>query len=713
MDSRKKFSNRRERDEWIFQNALHALENRTTDSANSIYCAEKARTNTQAVDLILGFYDLDREDLEFLDNLDIIYRKLKLSGNWWKTSSDPLICRMENGEYTALIPGQFSGYYYIDANGKKQKVNADNQAQFVNVYNFCKKFPNEEITIHVYVNYIRQFISKYDIVLLFALCIISIIAGVLIPGATDYLLNALSQDTITARICIAMLVMIAASIFPQLASALTQILCKGITQKSLYSVRNAVLMRIFETDREIIGKKTGVQLMSVIYNLYELTESVVTLIPRIATMLLYILAYSVVMAFYVKGKALWIVLIFVLQAIVIYPIHKKYRWYFSESLSNQDKEQNVFAMMMEGLPKIQQMNAEKRSFAIWEKSFENYVVNDSSKNKFFHFNAIIPRLSVNLITLIIMAIAVFSHIEMTDFFVLIMIAGILVSNVSELINTTIIVTGCRAMWEKQKFFLQDNHYVRRKKTVGVYGDIRIENLTFAYADSVKILDNLNLKIDANDYVAIVGLSGSGKTTLLNLLMGVIFSENGSIWYGRNRMSKATRYGITRHIRFVSQSDKLIPGTIRDNMEMFVKSVSDEEIWSILEKVDMADIVRKLPYGLDTKINAGSIALSRGQIQRLIIARAIISRPKIMILDEATSALDNICQSKVRETLDEMKCTKIVVAHRLSTVKHCSRILLLDNRTIVEDGSYDELMSRKGRFYELVKLQEIKEAADYQ
>ena len=155
-----------------------------------------------------------------------------------------------------------------------------------------------------------------------------------------------------------------------------------------------------------------------------------------------------------------------------------------------------------------------------------------------------------------------------------------------------------------------------------------------------------------------------------------------------------------------QDDTLIPGTLRQNLALTSGHVTETDMWDALEAVGIADLIRSYPYGLDTSLSAFSNGMSKGQMQRILIARSIISKPKMLIFDEATSALDNINQKQIKNILDSMQCTRIMVAHRLSTIKDCDKILVMDQGKIVEQGTYDELMAQEGLFHELAKYQTI-------
>ena len=164
--------------------------------------------------------------------------------------------------------------------------------------------------------------------------------------------------------------------------------------------------------------------------------------------------------------------------------------------------------------------------------------------------------------------------------------------------------------------------------------------------------------------------------------------------------------MRQKIGVVMQNGKLFQGDIYSNITISAPQLTLEQAWEAAEMAGMADDIRQMPMGMHTIISEGHGGISGGQRQRLLIARAIAPKPRILMFDEATSALDNITQKQVSESLERLKCTRIVIAHRLSTIRHCDRIVVLDQGKIVEDGTYEELLERKGHFAELVERQQV-------
>ena len=221
-----------------------------------------------------------------------------------------------------------------------------------------------------------------------------------------------------------------------------------------------------------------------------------------------------------------------------------------------------------------------------------------------------------------------------------------------------------------------------------------------------VVDGMSLKIKAGEYLAIVGTTGCGKSTLMRLLLGFETPERGAIYYDGKDMCGLDLQSLRRKIGAVTQDGSLFQGDIFSNISISAPQLTLEEAWEAAEVAGMADTIRAMPMGMHTIISEGQGGISGGQKQRLMIARAVAPKPKILMFDEATSALDNKTQKQVSDALDHLKCTRIVIAHRLSTIRHCDRILVLDKGKIMEEGTYDQLIEKNGLFAELVARQRL-------
>jgi ABC-type bacteriocin/lantibiotic exporter with double-glycine peptidase domain len=244
------------------------------------------------------------------------------------------------------------------------------------------------------------------------------------------------------------------------------------------------------------------------------------------------------------------------------------------------------------------------------------------------------------------------------------------------------------------------------------GAIELNNVSFRYDKNLPlVIDNLSLKIRKGQYVAVVGKTGCGKSTLIRLLLGFEKPQLGSIYYDSRDMEKLELRSLRQKIGVVMQNGKLLAGSIFENIAIAAPRLTLDEAWEAAEIAGLAEDIRAMPMGMFTVVAEGGGGFSGGQKQRLLIARAIASKPRILFLDEATSALDNITQKHVADALGALKSTRVVIAHRLSTIQHCDRIVVLDKGRIVEDGPYEELIAQGGAFADLVARQQLDAARE--
>lgn len=236
------------------------------------------------------------------------------------------------------------------------------------------------------------------------------------------------------------------------------------------------------------------------------------------------------------------------------------------------------------------------------------------------------------------------------------------------------------------------------------GAIEINDVHFRYApEAPLVLRGLTMNIDAGEFVAVVGTSGAGKSTLVRLLLGFDDAESGSVFYDGQDLVHLDKRLLRRQFGVVLQNGRALAGSMFDNIAAGA-NVTRDDAMEAARLAGLEEDIKQLPMGLDTYLSEGASTLSGGQRQRLMIARAIVSRPKILIFDEATSALDNATQALVSKGLEEFDATRIVIAHRLSTIVHADRIFVLDQGRVTENGTYDELMAKDGVFAQLAKRQ---------
>jgi ABC-type multidrug transport system fused ATPase/permease subunit len=245
--------------------------------------------------------------------------------------------------------------------------------------------------------------------------------------------------------------------------------------------------------------------------------------------------------------------------------------------------------------------------------------------------------------------------------------------------------------------------------LNVKNDITCSGVQFRYNKNETgfVLRDINVTINAKQMTAIVGHSGAGKSTLIDILMGLNKPESGELLIDGKPLSSENIRSLRKAISYVSQDPFVFNASIRENLLMVVPNANEDQLWNALEFAAAAEFVRDLPNGLDTFVGDRGIRLSGGERQRLVLARAILKKPSVLVLDEATSALDTENESKIQEAIERLKgkMTIIVIAHRLSTIRNADKVIVLEQGKIIQQGQFNQLATDKsGMFNNLLKKQ---------
>lgn len=238
------------------------------------------------------------------------------------------------------------------------------------------------------------------------------------------------------------------------------------------------------------------------------------------------------------------------------------------------------------------------------------------------------------------------------------------------------------------------------------GEFVFKNVSFKYDDDSLVLNGLDLTVRKGETIALVGESGSGKTTIVNLVTGFYNATKGDVFVDGHNINDLNLHSYRKFLSVVPQKTILFSGTVKDNITYGNPNISKKRLDQVIEAAQLKSVIEKLPDGLETNIGEHGDKLSGGQRQRIAIARAIIRDPKVIIFDEATSALDSVSETEIQKAIDNLTSdrTTFIVAHRLSTIKKADKIAVIRDGTCVEFGTYDELMLKKGEFYNYKILQ---------
>ena len=281
--------------------------------------------------------------------------------------------------------------------------------------------------------------------------------------------------------------------------------------------------------------------------------------------------------------------------------------------------------------------------------------------------------------------------SLTSLYTQIVNCGVYIERIFEMMNEPLIV--------------EDKH---GSTDIGdVKGNVTFENVTFAYEkDSPNVLENVSFDVKKGETIALVGPTGAGKSTIINLLARFYNINGGRILIDGKDIAEATQCSVRGKMSIMLQDSFLFSGTIMDNIRYSRMDATDEEVIEASRAVCAHDFIMEFPDGYNTVVNEGGSSLSAGQKQLISFARALLADPEILILDEATSSIDTETEIALQRGLDRLLQgrTSFIVAHRLSTIKNSSRIMYISNKNIAESGSHEELIAKKGNYYNLYMAQ---------
>lgn len=677
-----------------------------------------------AIDEILKYYHVKsrevpdnikdtNEQLEYLMRpYGIMRRTVRLEKGWYRDAVGAMLGVMkESGRVVALIPTGFSGYCYIDPDsGKKIKINRRNQRLFdTEAIAFYKPFPLKKIGLGSVAKYIAETLSAADFALIALATLALSLIGMLSPKLNNILFAAvLPSGSVRLLLSIAVFT-VSVSVSSLLISATKEMITARINTKMSVSVQAAAMMRIMSLPADFFKGYGSGDLSSRAAHISSLCNMLVSAVLTTGLTSAFSLIY--ISQIFIYAPVLVVPAIAVILVTVAFSLISSFAQMriSKKQMELSAKESGMSYALISGIQKIKLAGAEKRAFARWGNLYAQNAKLTYNPPAFIKLNSVIS-LAISLIGNIVMyAAAVKSGVSVADYYAFGTAYGMVSGAFMSLAGMALTAAQIKPILETVQPFFNTVPEISEGKEVitRLSGGIELTNVSFRYNENMPlILDNMSLKIRPGQYVAIVGKTGCGKSTLMRLLLGFEKPQKGAVYYDGRDIERIDLKSLRRRIGVVMQNGKLFSGDIYSNIVISAPWLTQSDAWDAAEKAGIAEDIRRMPMGMNTIISEGSGGISGGQRQRLMIARAIAPKPKILMLDEATSALDNLTQKRVSESLDSLKCTRIVIAHRLSTIKQCDRILVLDGGKITEDGTYDELIAQNGVFAELVERQRL-------
>lgn len=642
----------------------------------------------------------------------IMRRNITLEKGWYKDASGPMIgTRTDDGSVVALIPTGMTKYSFFDTkSGKRVFLNKKTEKLIdKEAIAFYKPFPSTKIGIPGLLRYIVENLRPADIALVVIGTIAVTLIGLLTPKLNEMLFSdVIASGSIKALVAIAVFI-VCVSLSSLMLGTVKDLLMTRLTTRLSLSVEAATMMRILSLPANFFKDYSSGELANRSQYINELVTQLLNMILTTGLTSVFSLVY-ITQIFAYAPSLVAPALIVIIGTVVIAAVSAVLQIRVSmKQMELASKESGMSYALISGIQKIKLSGAEKRSFARWGDMYSKGAKLLYDPPMLLKVNTVLTT-AISLIgTIVIYFAAVENGVSVAEYYAFNTAYGMVSGAFISLAGIALSAAQIKPILEMAKPILEAQPEVAEEKQVveRLMGGIELNNITFSYNENMpNVLDGVSLKISPGQYVAIVGKTGCGKSTLMRIMLGFEKPQRGAVYYDGKDLERIDLKSLRRNIGTVMQAGKLFTGDIYSNIVITNPRLTLDDAWEAAEMAGFADDIRSMPMGMFTLISEGQGGISGGQRQRLLIARAIAPKPRILMFDEATSALDNITQKTVSDSLEKLKCTRIVIAHRLSTIKQCDRIIVLDKGHIVEDGTYDELIENNGFFAELVERQRV-------
>ena len=561
-------------------------------------------------------------------------------------------------------------------------------------------------------------VEKKELYITFVLILISGLLGVSVPFLIGKAIDAIFPGEFLVqfeKLKIIVLILLFVYILDNLFTFLQEYIVAGIAQRVVYNLRERLFEKLqslpimffdLHTHGEIMSRLTN-DIDNVSTTISGTTVQLMTSVVNITGSLAMMIYLSPLMTI---ASLITIPMVYSLTKIIT----KKTKILFKEQQRTLGRLNGHIEESIAGIHVVKAFNNEEK--VISEFKIENAILRDVGVKAQIWSGFIMPIMNVinnfgfGVIAIFGGALAVKGIISVGVIASFISYAKQFTRPLNELANTFNTLQSGIAGAERV-FEILDEKEERKDSDAAIevekiYGQVEFKNVTFEYEEGESVLNDISFKVEPGMNIALVGPTGAGKTTIVNLLSGFYDIDKGEIFIDGVNIKDYKKDFLRRIFGMVLQDTYLFSGTIKENIRYGNLEATDEEIENaaILARAD--DFINKLPKGYDNYINEGGTNLSQGQRQLLAISRAVLSDPSILILDEATSSVDTRTELKIQEAMVKLmeNRTTFIIAHRLSTIRDADIIMVIDHGQIVESGSHDELLDKKGHYYDLYQSQ---------
>lgn len=695
--------------------------------AKNIKAAQRARENMNAalrgegaldgVNAVLKFLNvkgrvddglpISEQLRQMEERFSIKTRYVELDEDWYTAAAIPMIVKTQEDRWYAVIPKPDGTCFYLNR-GKKVKVTAKKAQFFTNsALCFYKVLERGPVTAGALFSFLAKCISKRGVVTVLAASALTALAGMLVPWANRFIFSRIVPAGDASGIGAAAALILSAVLTAAILGLLRSLVLTNAMLRADTYIQSAIFSRLLSLKAEFFKTARSGELSRVITEIADITKIISARGISACVGMALSLVYLIQIYRYAPELLGWIVLSTVLLGAMMAAESVWSAKWMSEYSSSLSKMSGFCYELFSGIEQIKLNGAEER--AMWRWS-EHYLGTSRKEDKPFllKYSGVFYKLIRILTTAAIFLFG--AHLAAPDYIAFSAAYGAYAAASTGAAVIIQMWASFRSMYATIAPVLtaqREEQGPQQKKPEALRGEITVSDLRFRYEkDGPYILNGLSAHIRPGESVGIVGPSGCGKSTLIRLLLGFEQPQQGTVYLDGFDLRELDLQSCRQKIGTVLQNTGLISGDIYSNITLTKPDATMEEVAQAVELAGLSDTIDALPMGLRTPVSQENCTLSGGQRQRVLIARAILSRPSILIFDEATSALDNITQAQITQSVNSLPCTKLIVAHRLSTIEHCDRIFVMDQGGIAQQGTWNELKDAGGLFGQLMRRQMV-------
>lgn len=653
--------------------------------------------------------DITIENISRISHFTI--RKIVLEENWFKKDLGPiLVYSKDEDNLYACIPTKFGYMMYDPATEKREAVTFTKAKEMsFRGYMCYRPFESKKLNMKELIKFGFDSINKRDIIRLLLMTLLGSLIGLLIPTLNQQLYDTyipVGASNALIQMCMVIFAFMIGNVTFSIVKNLSSF---RITSRITYNVQSATYDRLFNLPESFFRKYDSGDLASRVLGVGELINNIIGMIISSALTLIFAIVYVSKMISYSPFLTVISTIMLVLYVIFSVVMTLKTVKYEKECMELGGKSNAILYQLLNGISKIRIAGVEDRALLEYLKPYIKLREKGIKTDKIELFIETVSTIIESLFSVILYVLLIKGNIGLSlgSFLAFNTAFGSFSSSIMSLASTVVSINQIKPMYERIRPIMETLPELDDSKELPgeLNGEIDISNVSFSYDESLgNVLNSVNIHIKPGEYVGLVGSSGCGKSTLLKLLLGFEKPTNGKIYYDGRDIESIDKRELRKKLGVVLQEGKLISGSIFENITITAPNATYDDVMATIKEVGLEEDISEMPMGLHTVLSEDCGTISGGQQQRILIARAIVGKPKILFFDEATSALDNITQAKVCESLDKLNATRLVIAHRLSTIMNCDRIIVLDKGQIAEEGTYEQLMKEKGLFYELAHRQ---------